>query len=210
MFSVNKNGWPVASVGILHPGEAGIRIAKDIKSTGHRVMWASEERSAETRGRAEDAELEDIGTIGDMAEVADVIISLCAASGVVGDDVAYPVAEQVASTGFKGVFADFNDLSNDTGWEVGLKEFVKSSEMAYVEGSIFGYPANYPDGSLESFTKHDPRNWHLLMSGEQVEEVAALFSGVGCIPAIVSGIGPKERRRELYKAMNEWRNNGIH
>jgi len=59
-------------VGLLHPGEMGAAVGAVLRGRGHRVVWASEGRSAETRARAEAAALEDVGSVSKVAE-ADVI-----------------------------------------------------------------------------------------------------------------------------------------
>src|SRR6185436_13154307 len=51
------------TVGLLHPGEMGAAVGAVLRRQGVRVVWASDGRSEETRARAEDAGLEDVGSL---------------------------------------------------------------------------------------------------------------------------------------------------
>jgi hypothetical protein len=66
----------VETVGLLHPGEMGAAVGAVLRGQGHRVVWASEGRSEETRVRAESSSLEDVGSVAKVAE-ADVVFSIC-------------------------------------------------------------------------------------------------------------------------------------
>src|SRR6266566_1573642 len=55
-----------ATVGLLHPGEMGSAVGSVLRGRGHRVVWASEGRSTETRKRAEEAGLEDAGSVEEL------------------------------------------------------------------------------------------------------------------------------------------------
>src|SRR5882724_8282810 len=59
----------VATVGLLHPGEMGSAIGSVLRGRGHRVVWASEGRSTETRKRAEEAGLEVAGAVAGFGGV---------------------------------------------------------------------------------------------------------------------------------------------
>jgi len=65
------------AIGVLHPGVMGVTVGTSIKAGGHRVVWASEGRSEATRGRAADAGLEDVGTLSDLVQASDTLISVC-------------------------------------------------------------------------------------------------------------------------------------
>jgi 3-hydroxyisobutyrate dehydrogenase-like beta-hydroxyacid dehydrogenase len=69
---------PSASViGLLHPGEMGAAVGRPLSGAGYPVLWASEGRGPETAARARAAGLADAGTVADVAERADLILSIC-------------------------------------------------------------------------------------------------------------------------------------
>ena len=66
-----------ATIGLLHPGEMGAAVGQCLTGAGHEVLWASEGRGPESAARARRAGLSDVGTAADMADRAEVILSVC-------------------------------------------------------------------------------------------------------------------------------------
>ena len=91
------------TIGLLHPGEMGAAVGGVLRDRGQRVVWASEGRSAETRKRAEEAGLEDAGSVEELVRRSEVILSVCPPHA------ALEVAASVA--GFEGVFVDANAIA---------------------------------------------------------------------------------------------------
>src|SRR5260370_12275212 len=95
---------PSASViGLLHPGEMGAAVGQCLTGAGYTVLWASEGRGPETAARARTAGLADAGTAAEMAERADVILSICPPHAAL--DIAW------AAQGFGGLHLDANAIS---------------------------------------------------------------------------------------------------
>jgi 3-hydroxyisobutyrate dehydrogenase-like beta-hydroxyacid dehydrogenase len=140
----------LGTVGLLHPGEMGAAVGAVLRGQGHRVVWASEGRSEETRARAERAELEDVRSVGKVAE-ADVVFSICPPHA------ALEVAGSLGS--FGGVYVDANAVSPATAAKVA------DAVDEFVDGGIVGSPPR------------DPGTTRLYLSGERAGEVAALFRG---------------------------------
>ena len=74
------------------------------------MLWASSGRSAETAQRAEEAGLRDVGTVEELAESSDIILSVCPPHG------ALAVAESIA--GFNGIYVDANAVSPMTARQI--------------------------------------------------------------------------------------------
>jgi 3-hydroxyisobutyrate dehydrogenase-like beta-hydroxyacid dehydrogenase len=127
----------------------GAAVGAVLRGQGHRVLWASDGRSAATRARADEAGLEDVGAISHVAE-ADVVFSICPPHAAL--DVA-------RSARFGGVYVDANAVSPATA--------AKVSDVVdeFVDGGIVGSPPR------------EPGTTRLYLSGERAAEVAALFSG---------------------------------
>jgi 3-hydroxyisobutyrate dehydrogenase-like beta-hydroxyacid dehydrogenase len=146
------------TVGLLHPGEMGSAVGAVLRGQGHRVLWASEGRSAETRARAEAAGLEDVGSVAEVAP-AEVVFSVCPPHAAL--DVA-------RSADFGGIYVDANAVSPATAREVGavVREFV--------DGGIVGSPPR------------EPGTTRLYLSGDRAAEVAELFAGSPLDARVVS------------------------
>jgi len=138
------------TVGLLHPGEMGAAVGAVLRGRGHRVLWASEGRSAETRARAEAAGLADVGTAKEVAR-SEVVFSICPP---------HAALEVAASLGtFGGVYVDANAVSPATAAKVG------DAVDEFVDGGIVGSPPR------------EPGTTRLYLSGERAAEVAELFAG---------------------------------
>ncbi len=144
-------------LGILHPGEMGVSIAASAQQNGHKVYWASEGRSAQTRTRAEKYGLADAGSLPGLCERCEGIISVCPPYA------AEEVALDVLAQGFRGLYVDANAISPARAERIG--EIMASGGAAFVDGGIIGGPAWQPDST-----------W-LHLSGEQANLVASLFAG---------------------------------
>jgi 3-hydroxyisobutyrate dehydrogenase-like beta-hydroxyacid dehydrogenase len=138
------------TIGLLHPGEMGASVGAVLRGQGHRVVWASEGRSEETRARAEAAGLEDVGTVSRVAE-ADLVFSICPPHA------ALEVARAVGKAG--GIYVDANAVSPATA------ATVADAVGQFVDGGIVGSPPR------------ETGTTRLYLSGERAAEVAELFAG---------------------------------
>ena len=147
-----------STVGLLHPGEMGAAVGAVLRGQGHRVLWASDGRSAETRARADEAGLEDVGSVSQVAE-ADVVFSVCPP---------HAALEVARSARFSGVYVDANAVSPATA--------AKVSDVVdeFVDGGIVGSPPR------------EPGTTRLYLSGERAADVAALFAGSALDARVVS------------------------
>jgi 3-hydroxyisobutyrate dehydrogenase-like beta-hydroxyacid dehydrogenase len=139
-------------IGLLHPGEMGAALAMQLRR-GRPVLWASSGRSAETARRAEEGGLRDVGTVEELAESSDVVLSVCPPHG------ALAVAESIA--GFDGVFVDANAVSPMTARRIA--SVVEEGGARFVDGGIVGPPPR------------DGVPTRLYLSGAMAPEVAGLF-----------------------------------
>ncbi len=157
---------PSASViGLLHPGEMGAAIGACLTAAGHTVLWASEGRGPETAARAHAAGLTDAGTAAELADRAEVIVSVCPPHAAL--DMAWAVA------GFGGRYVDANAISPATAREVAL--MVADGGATYVDGAIIGPPPVTAGSS------------RLYLSGAAAAEIAGLFDGTPLETRVLSG-----------------------
>jgi 3-hydroxyisobutyrate dehydrogenase-like beta-hydroxyacid dehydrogenase len=157
------------TIGVLHPGEMGGSVGAAARANASRVLWASEDRSAQTAERAAAAGLEDAKTLASLVAASDVILSVCPPHS------ARDLARRVAVHGFSGIYVDANAVAPETSREIG--RVVEQRGATFVDGGIIGPPAR-----ARGTTR-------LYLSGEQAPRIAALFAE-GPLEAIVVEGGP--------------------
>jgi 3-hydroxyisobutyrate dehydrogenase-like beta-hydroxyacid dehydrogenase len=146
----------MSEIGILHPGDMGVAIAASAIHNGHHAYWASEGRSEQTRKRAEEHFLIDVGSLQELCRRCSIVLS------VVPPSAAEEVAEQVVAQGFKGTFADLNAISPQRAQRIGQR--LEASGIKFVDGGIVGPPP------------WQPRTTWLCLSGKDSSNIAACFT----------------------------------
>lgn len=159
----------MTTIGLLNPGEMGSMVGAAVRSTGARVLWAGDGRSAATRKRASDAGLEDAGSVASVVKASEIILSVCPPHAAVD------VATQVAAQRFAGIYVDGNAVSPATAREIA--GIVEKGGATFVDGGIIGPPPVKP-GSTRFY-----------VSGSNAERVAALLTA-GPLQALVVPGGP--------------------
>ena len=152
---MSKTGKNV--IGVLHPGAMGTSLAAALVKVGHRVYWASENRSVESAQRATANKLHDCKTLASLCKECNVIFSVCPPSE------ALTVAQAIAASGFNGTYVDCNAVSPSTSNSVA--DVMTAVDIDYVDGGVIGPPA-WSEGTTR-----------LFLSGPKADEIAELFSG---------------------------------
>jgi 3-hydroxyisobutyrate dehydrogenase-like beta-hydroxyacid dehydrogenase len=148
------------TVGLLHPGEMGAAVGRALRDNGVDVVWASTGRSEATAERAGAAALEDVGSIEELLDRADVVVSVCPPYAAV--EVA------AAAEAFPGIYVDANAVSPDTARTIATRV------SRFVDGGIVGPPPR------------EPGTTRLYLSGEEADAVAGLFSGSALDAGVLS------------------------
>lgn len=145
-----------SAIGILHPGAMGVSVAASARNSGNPVYWVSDGRSADTRARAQQYDLNDAGTLTALCATCDVILSVCP------PDSAERVARAVIEAGFRGLYCDANAIAPQRAVRIG--EILNAKGIDFVDGGIIGGPA-WKRG--ETF---------LHLAGPRAADIAALFT----------------------------------
>lgn len=163
------------TIALLHPGNMGATIGACAAASGARVLWASAQRSAASRKRAEEAGLIDASDLAAVVRQSDIVLSVCPPEFATG------VAVSVAAQRFAGIYVDANAVSRATAEEIG--KIVTKAGAAFVDGGIIGSPVKQAGTT------------RLYLSGEKAQEIAELFSGsmldaraIGAIPGEASAL----------------------
>lgn len=171
-------------IGFLHPGSMGVSIAASAIASGQQALWASNGRGPETRRRAEEHGLNDVGSVAELCRQSDVICSICPPAA------AEDVARAVAEAEFKGIFVDGNAISPER--MASVAAIVAQGGGDVVDGAIIGHPAWAPGTT------------YLHLSGPSREKVAACFDG-GMLGAVVMSdkVGEASALKMCYAALTK-------
>jgi 3-hydroxyisobutyrate dehydrogenase-like beta-hydroxyacid dehydrogenase len=202
------------SIGLINPGEMGVSIAASAIHNGHHVYWASQGRSADTRKRAEDNNLIDVGSLEALCKQCPIVLS------VVPPSAAEDVAEQVIAQKFKGTFADLNAISPQRAQRIG--ERLEANGITFVDGGIIGPPAWQANTTWLSLSgKHSstiaacftngPLRTEIL--GDRVGDASALKMCYGAytkgLTALIAGVlGTAENSGVRESLMRRWAADG--
>ena len=163
------------TIALLHPGNMGATIGACAATSGARVLWASERRSAASRARAQQAGLIDAESLAAAVAQSDIVLSVCP------PEFAGEVAARVAAEKFTGVYVDANAVSRASAEEIG--RIVTQAGASFVDGGIIGSPVKKAGTT------------RLYLSGEKAEQIAKLFAAsmldarsIGAIPGEASAL----------------------
>ena len=172
------------TIALLHPGEMGAAVGACLVSRGVRVVWASENRSPESRKRAEEAGLEDLGSLDCALAASDAVLSICVPSG------AFDLARQVAARNFCGIYVDANAISPAHSRETGC--LIENTGARFVDGGIIGLPPT------------PTRMVRLYMCGPDAPAIAALFAGSQTEAIVIDeAIGAASALKMCYAAWSK-------
>jgi 3-hydroxyisobutyrate dehydrogenase-like beta-hydroxyacid dehydrogenase len=169
------------TIALLHPGEMGAAVGGCLVSRGVRVVWASENRSAATRRRANEAGIEDLGSLECALAASDAVLSICVPSGAID------LARQVADADFRGIYIDANAISPARSREIGC--LIEKNGARFVDGGIIGLPPT------------PARTVKFYMCGQDAPAIAALFDGTQTKAVVIDGaIGAASALKMCYAA----------
>src|SRR5258705_9162997 len=80
------------NIGVMSPGDMGQAVAQQLKQNGFNVYTALDKRSARTKSLAQQAGLTDVGSIENLTEKCEVILS------IVSSGAALDLANEVGPT----------------------------------------------------------------------------------------------------------------
>jgi 3-hydroxyisobutyrate dehydrogenase-like beta-hydroxyacid dehydrogenase len=153
-------------IGLLHPGAMGAAVGAQLVAAGQRCGWLPDGRGPATRARAEATGLVALDGPGDL-KTCEIVVSVCPPAAAV------TVAQQVARTGFTGIYVDANAISPR-----------HSTEIATLLGG-----ATVVDGGIVGPPPRSAGSTRLYLSGpdDAVARVHAVFAGTGITPVVIPG-----------------------
>ena len=137
------------TIGILGIGEMGTAVAKLLHDNGVRVVTTLDGRSAKTKTNAATAGVEDLGSLGEVVKVSDLVLSML--SSKVAQQVAHLVGNTAKDLGVHSLYGEFNAIAPTT---IQAIEKDIGGSMDVVDGGIVGGPTNL---SAATFYLSGPR-----------------------------------------------------
>ena len=125
----SKSMFLKSTIGILHPGQMGERLAKSLLQSGNSVLWCSSSRSQATRDRATKLGLIEVDSFESFLARCEGLISICPPSEAVA------VAKSVG--GYKGFYCEANAISPMTA--TSIMSIIKNNGGKYVDGSVISF-----------------------------------------------------------------------
>jgi 3-hydroxyisobutyrate dehydrogenase-like beta-hydroxyacid dehydrogenase len=148
------------ATGFLHPGAMGASIAALCDGE---TVWCSAGRSSATRERAAAAGMTEVGSLEELIERVDLIVSICPPGAAV------ETAEAVAAARFGGTYADLNSIAPATARRLGERF------EHFVDGGIIGPPVKIPGTT------------RLYLSGVDAKVVASRWTAPALDVRVVDG-----------------------
>ena len=178
----------MAIVGLVHPGSMGSAVGACAAATPGvaAVYWASAGRSAASIERASADGLRDAGTLQELAQQCDVIISVCP------PDKALATAADVMAAGFRGLYVDANAIAPATARDM-AEQCLAAGARGFVDGGITGGPPRSPSSGTKLFLSGD---------AALVAEVVACYEGsfLSAVPVARAEVGAASAVKACFAA----------
>jgi 3-hydroxyisobutyrate dehydrogenase-like beta-hydroxyacid dehydrogenase len=165
-------------IGLLHPGQMGAAIGREMVYAGHTVLWCREDRGTASARRATEAGLHGVDTLAELLAECAVVFSICPPAA------AEDVANLVADNGFAGLYVEANAISPQRMIRIAARF------GSVVDGSVIGAPPQ-PDRSSRVYLSgpaDEVSRVHGLLAGSRAEPVA-LSSRIGDASALKMAYG---------------------
>ena len=174
----------VKTVGILSPGDMGHGVGRALREcNGLRVVTDLSGRSDRTRGLAEAAGFEDLGSLDAVAAEADLVLSIMPPAAAEG--FAAALAERVGADG--PVFADMNAVAPETVRRIAAR-----------------FPADrFVDGGIVGPSPRGPKPTRFYVSGAPASVMGVLASERIAVRPLGPEIGRASAQKMLYSALNK-------
>ncbi|MGA5424392.1 DUF1932 domain-containing protein [Streptomyces lavendulocolor] len=147
------------TVGILHPGSMGAAVAACAATNAAQVLWCEAGRSPASAARAARFGLTPVGTLAELLDRSDIVISLCPPAA------AEDLAAETASYGFGGWFVEANAISPERMRQV--ENLLFPGAKAVVDGAVIGSPP----------TNGKTATLYLSGAPAATDRIRALFTG---------------------------------
>jgi len=132
----NSIGTPIQTVAILSPGDMGNAVGKMLIDQGVRVVAALDERSPRTRQLAAQAGIEDVGSIDQLVQTAQVVLSILVPAQATA--AAQQVADALTRHPNDLLYVDCNAIAPTT--VAAIDQIITGAGGRFADAGIIGPP----------------------------------------------------------------------
>ena len=169
---------PVKTVAVLSPGDMGSGVGAALHANGLEVITSLESRSERTKSLAAQAGLVDVGSLANLMERADLVLSILVPSEA--ESLAVCAAEAIRIAGKPVAFADCNAVSPETAKR--MAKVIDEAGGRFIDAGIIGSPPRggkpprfYASGPHEAvLAELDGRGIAVPMMGGEVGRASAM------------------------------------
>ena len=176
-----------STAAILSPGDMGHAVGQRLREHELDVITCLSGRSERTRALADMAGIRDVGTMEELVERADLVMSMTVSAAVPG--LCREVADAIRATGSPTLFAECNAVSPQLVRE--LEPVITESGGQFVDVSIIGGPPR---------PGYSP---HFYASGANSSEFAQLNDRGLTVLELDGGVGQASGIKMCYAAMTK-------
>ena len=177
----------IESIGVMSPGDMGQAIAQQLKMKGHKVCTALDNRSARSKKLAQEAGLTDVGSIAQLTEQCDVILSVMNPGSAPA--FAAEVAQALKLNKRSPLVVDCNAIAPATMQAITAQVTAAGGRCA--DGGIIGPP---PRGTAKTV---------LYVSGPEARELEQIATPQIAIRVLSDRIGDASAIKMCYAAMTK-------
>ena len=177
----------ITNIGVMSPGDMGQAVAQQLKQHGYHVYTALDRRSARSKTLAREAGLTDVGTIAQLTEQCEVILSIMNPGAAL--EFSGEVAQALRANQRQPLFVDCNAIAPVTMQAVNANIVAAGGRCA--DGGIIGPP---PRGAAKI---------SLYVSGPEARELEQLATPQVSVVVLSERIGDASAIKICYGAMNK-------
>ena len=177
----------IENIGVMSPGDMGQAVAQQLRQHGYRVCTALEKRSARSQALAREAGLIDVGTIEQLSEQCEVILSIMNPAAAL--EFSGEMARALRATRRRPLFVDCNAIAPVTMQAVNANITAAGGRCA--DGGIIGQP---PRGAAKT---------RLYVSGPEARELEQLATPQISVRVLSERVGDASAIKMCYGAMNK-------
>ena len=177
----------IENIGVMSPGDMGQAVAQQLRQRGYRVCTALEKRSARSQALAREAGLIDVGTIEQLSEQCEVILSIMNPAAAL--EFSGEMARALRATRRRPLFVDCNAIAPVTMQAVNANITAAGGRCA--DGGIIGQP---PRGAAKT---------RLYVSGPEARELEQLATPQISVRVLSERVGDASAIKMCYGAMNK-------
>jgi len=148
-------------VAILSPGDMGHAVGALLRERGFRLVSVLADRSELTRDRAARAGIEDAGDLDGVLRAAEGMLAILPPAEA--EPLARRVAEAMARTGCKPIYADCNAVSPATARRIG--DAIAAAGAPFIDAGIIGAPPARGRGDTRVYASGPQVKWLESLAG---------------------------------------------